>query len=249
MPDIFDQSGYDIRLDWGRRGAVEAAGRGDILIVVDVLSFSSAVVTGVHGGASIYPCGRDEDPNALAGRLKAEAAVGRAAVPDEGRFSLSPLTWLGAEVGDRVVLASPNGATCASAARKASAVFAGGLLNASAVAHAAQREHAKIRRPVTVIACGEIWSGAGDQPMRVALEDALGAGAILRHLSGDKSPEARVCENAFESSRTDLEALMWECGSGRELREKGFSADIRHASRLNLYDVAPILRNGWFERA
>lgn len=51
----FDQSPYEIKLEWGQRGAREASGRGDIIIIVDVLSFSSTVVTALDYGAEIFP--------------------------------------------------------------------------------------------------------------------------------------------------------------------------------------------------
>jgi 2-phosphosulfolactate phosphatase len=86
-----------IRLAWGRRGAAEAAARGEILVVVDVLSFCSTVATAVHYGGLVYPCGPEEDAAALARRVGGEAAVSRRDTPREGRFSLSPLTCIGLE--------------------------------------------------------------------------------------------------------------------------------------------------------
>jgi 2-phosphosulfolactate phosphatase len=77
----------------------------------------------------------------------------------------------------------------------------------------------------------------------------LGAGAILSHLEHPKSPEARACEGAFRHVRDDLPAVLWECGSGRELREKGFGEDVRHAARLNHYDSVPVMRGGHVERS
>ncbi|MFT9596793.1 hypothetical protein [Mesobacillus sp.] len=41
---MFSQSLYECKVEWGRRGAREAAERGDIVIIVDVLSFSSTIV-------------------------------------------------------------------------------------------------------------------------------------------------------------------------------------------------------------
>ena len=45
---VLAQNGGSVRLEWGRRGANLAAQRGDVLVIVDVLSFSSAVVTAVQ---------------------------------------------------------------------------------------------------------------------------------------------------------------------------------------------------------
>ena len=91
---LFSQHSYRCRLDWGRRGTRQAAERRDILIIVDTLSFSTAVATAVQQGGLIYPSSFEEDPVALARRVGAEVAVNRKEVPEKGRFSLSPLTYL-----------------------------------------------------------------------------------------------------------------------------------------------------------
>ena len=93
---LYTQHPYHCRLDWGRRGVRQAAERGDILVIVDTLSFSTAVVTAVHYGGLIYPCSLEEDTAALAQQIGGEAAVSRRDVPERGRFSLSPrptCTW------------------------------------------------------------------------------------------------------------------------------------------------------------
>ena len=247
--DPFAQGGYRCRLEWGRRGARDAAARGDVLVVVDVLSFSSTTVTAIQHGAIIYPCRHDEDPAIVAGRVGGEAAVGRRAVPHAGRFSLSPLTYLHVGLGTRIALGSLNGATCSRYAPQVPYLFVGALLNAAAVAAAVARVLDTTEHGVTLLACGERWTTPSeDGDLRFAIEDLLGAGAILTELPFAKSPEARVCEDAFTSARADLASALWECGSGRELRAGGFGADVEHAARLNLYAAVPVMRDGWIER-
>src|SRR5579871_2107692 len=97
----FAQEGYRCRLDWGRRGAQAAAERGDILVIVDVLSFSTAVATAVARGGRIYPCVDMEEAAMVARIFGGEVAVHRRDVPEKGRFSLSPLTYLDMEPGTR----------------------------------------------------------------------------------------------------------------------------------------------------
>jgi 2-phosphosulfolactate phosphatase len=98
----------------------------------------------------------------------------------------------------------------------------------------------------TVIACGERWPEPGeDGALRVAIEDYLGAGAILSYLAVDKSPEAQVCEGAFRGAQGRLTELLHDSISGRELRQKGWDADVEHAAQLNVYDVVPVM---WHER-
>jgi 2-phosphosulfolactate phosphatase len=211
--------------------------------VVDTLSFSSAVVTAVQHGAEVYPCRERENEVELARRLGAEAALGRSDAPARSRFSLSPLTYLGIEPGARVVLRSPNGATCCRAGR--GPVLVGCLLNATAAAGDAAG--AAGGRCVTVVACGERWVKRGeDGPLRVAIEDLLGAGAIISALPGSRSPEARVAEAAFLSLRGEIADLIADSGSGRELAAYGYAADVVHASRLDRYAAVPRLHaDGW----
>jgi len=250
MPaDVFAQSPYRCRLDWGRHGARAAAERQDILVIVDTLSFSTAAVTAVQRGGLVYPCAEDEQPGALAQRIGGEVAVRRKDVPAKGRFSLSPLTYLHLAPGTRIVLASPNGATCSRYGRAVPFLFIGALVNAEAVATVVSYLLDTTDRCVTIIACGERWQPpAADGALRVALEDYLGAGAILASLRHEQSPEARVCASAFTHSRHDIAALLWECGSGRELRRMGFPEDVHHAAQLNSCDAVPVMRGRHLER-
>jgi 2-phosphosulfolactate phosphatase len=247
--DWFGQNGYRVRLEWGRDGAKRAAARGDLLVVVDVLSFSSAVVTACRQGGIVYPCTDQAEAVALAERVGAEAAVHRRDVPDRGRFSLSPPTFLNLEPGAKVALASPNGATCCRYASPVSPLFVGALLNAAAVAAAVRQTLAPTGDGVTVLACGERWQTPSEEgELRFALEDYLGAGAILSGLDLPLSPEAAVCRGAFLQAKSELVTLLRECGSGRELCEKGYPEDVEHAGRWNLYAAVPVLRGERLER-
>jgi 2-phosphosulfolactate phosphatase len=243
----FSQQGFRCRLEWGRVGARRGAARGDVLVIVDTLRFSTATATAVHYGAEVYPCRPDEDAAALAARVGAQVAG-----PGTG-FSLSPASFVGVAPGTRVVLPSPNGATCARYAAAVSHLFVGALVNAGAVAAAVARVLEAGAAGVTLVACGERWAAPGeDGPLRVAVEDGLGAGAILAALASrghSQSPEARVWAAAFRGAGADLEGLLWESASGRELRDKGLGADVRHAAQVDVYDAVPAMRDGRLRRA
>ncbi len=109
---MFSQTPYRYRLEWGSRGAREAAERGDVVVIVDALSFSSAVIAAVQAGMEVYPLPTGVDAVTLAQRVGAEVAVHRREVPAKGRYSLSPLTFLNGPRGSRVVLPSANGSMC-----------------------------------------------------------------------------------------------------------------------------------------
>jgi 2-phosphosulfolactate phosphatase len=243
----FGQENADCRLEWGRRGALTAAERGDILVVVDVLSFSTAVATAVESGAAIYPCGKDEDTGALARQWGAVVAVRREEVPLKGHYSLSPEALLTASSGERIVLQSPNGATCTRYGNRVPLLLVGAVVNAASVAAAVARAALNTGTPVTILACGERWHSPHDEgELRFALEDYLGAGAILAHLppSLTRSPEAMICESAFTAAADRLPQILRTCGSGIELADRGYPGDVDHAARLNVYTSVPVLCDG-----
>jgi 2-phosphosulfolactate phosphatase len=245
MNDHQDAGIPRVRLAWGRRGAHDAAERGDILVVVDILRFSTAAATAVHHGALIYPCATDEALyTALARRVGGEVALHHAATPTSTRYSLSPRSFLTVEPGARVVLPSPNGATCSQYGSQAPALFVGALVNEQAVAEAVSHLlNGDSSLNATALACGERWRTPDEEgALRFALEDYLGAGAILAALPFSQTMEAQVCAATFRAMRDQLDAALWACESGQELRDKGLGEDVRFAAQLNVYDTAPILR-------
>ncbi|HZR44687.1 MAG TPA: 2-phosphosulfolactate phosphatase [Ktedonobacteraceae bacterium] len=242
------QTSYRCHIDWGRRGAQQAAARGDVLVIVDTLRFSTATVTALHHGGFIYPCPMDTDMHAFAERIGGVAATRNWQVPP-GSFSLSPLTYLHIQPGTRVVLASPNGATCCQYGPEVPYLFVGTLINAQAVAAAVTQILDAEPLNVTVLACGERWhTSSEDGPLRMAIEDYLGAGAILAHLGYKKSAEAQVCEGAFLHAQTNLAELLWGCDSGQELYQKGVEEDVRFAAQLNLYATVPVMQGEFLTR-
>lgn len=238
---------WEVDLAWGRRGARDAAARGDVIVIVDVLSFSTAVATAVKHGGLVYPCGKQDDTATIAQSVGGTVAVHRNHVIATGQFSLSPLSFFSMLPGQRVVLPSPNGSICSHYGQSVPALFAGALVNAAATAHAAIVECAKNRKRLTVVCAGERWEDAFEyEEMRVAIEDYIGAGAIISQISGGKSPEATLCESAFCASRENLRNLLYGCRSGQELIERGFTGDVEHSLQLDCYSVAAVLQEGCF---
>lgn len=232
---------------FGQWAAEKAAARGDVIVIVDVLSFTTSVTIAVDRGALIYPCRDSDDLPALTARIGGEAAVARADVPAKGRFSLSPQTYVAIEPETRVAVWSPNGATCSRCAVTAPYVLAGALVNAEAIGATVNKILANSDLAVTVIACGERETGPdGKTYLRWAEEDILGAGAVMSYVEGDKSPAACLVEKAFRQCRDRLDDVLRQCESGRYLINRGFDGDVGIAAHLNRYQIAPILRDGSF---
>jgi 2-phosphosulfolactate phosphatase len=199
-------------------------------------------------GTRVYPCPwGDGRAHALATERGAVVAVGRLEAAREGAAtapSLSPAALLELDAVDRLVLPSPNGSALAAAlADGGSTVAVGCLRNAGAVARWLAGE-LDAGRSVAVVAAGERWRRDGS--LRPAIEDHLGAGAILNHLrvcGQDRglSPEARAAAALFEVSAGDLTRTLRDCVGGRELRTAGFGRDVDVAAALDSSMVVPVL--------
>jgi 2-phosphosulfolactate phosphatase len=210
------------------------------VIVVDVLSFSTAVDVAVGRGARVLPQ-RYGDPDAA--RADALARGLLPAGPRDGTApSLRPSSLVGLPAGTGIALPSPNGATlCAAVADSGAVLFAGCLRNASAVAAAALA----VGGPVGIVPAGERWPG---DTLRVAAEDAIGAGAIAAAMpAAQRSPEAELAVAQFAAARARLPEVLATTASGRELLADGYGADVELAAAYDTSGIAPRLRDGLLE--
>lgn len=220
----YDQSEFQIRCEWGKHGARQLAPISDVVIIVDVLSFTTSVDIAVGRGALVYPFPRmDQSASDYAASIDAELADARRG---SDRYSLSPKSLLNIAPRTRLVLPSPNGSAL-TFATGSTPTLAGCLRNAQAIAKAAQ----KYGPHIGVIAAGERWKD--DSSLRPSFEDWVGAGAIISYLSGTRSPEAHSALAAFNLARADLQNMLMLCGSGKELIERGFAQDVVLAAELN----------------
>lgn len=236
------QHGFAYRFDWGPSGLRNLAPAADVVVIVDVLRFTSAVSAAVESGATVYPYRWADDGAAAYASERGAVLAGRR---EDGGASLSPTDLLTVPAGTRIVLPSPNGSALAFAARGHGArnVLAGCLRNAWATAAVARRL-AGDDGVIAVIGAGERWHGAAG-PLRPAVEDLLGAGALLATLdpsasvsSPGCSPEAAAARAAFVAARPRLGTVLRECSSGRELRAWGWDDDVDTSAAFDVAKVA-----------
>lgn len=251
-------AGVDVHVEWGAVGARLAAERGDLVVIVDVLSFSTAVTLAVSRGATALSFSTDEieaagGREALCGRLDAEI-VAKDRRATDASFSLSPASLGAIAPGDRLIFTSLNGAACTSAASPAPQMMVGALSNRVAVASlVSERLAAGDASRCTLIASAEHWSSStgSEHGIRPGVEDWLGAGAVARALEqrGLKlSLEAALAANAFDVVQHDVTSALDSCISGRELIAKGFADDVVLASQLDSIGVVPVWETAGPER-
>ena len=234
------QHGFAFRFGWGAEGLAALAPDCDVIVIVDVLRFTSAVSVAVAGGSIVFPYRwRDDSAAEYANERRAVLAGMR----EDGPVSLSPTDLISLPPGSRIVLPSPNGSTLSFQARElgASFVLAGSLRNAAATARRALA--LADGGPIGLIASGERWPGSS-APLRPSVEDMLGAGAVLAMLDpaaavvGGCSPEADAARAAFIAARPRLADVLITSSSGRELARIGFADDVITSAELDAGNVA-----------
>ncbi len=224
--------------EWGMAGVEAVRARASVLVIVDVLSFSTAVDVAASRAAVIFPFAYGDKAAAQAAANRVGATLAQPRQPAGGQLSLSPVSLLAVPAGTKLMLPSPNGSRL-SLAGGGTPVIAGCLRNAAAVASAA-REIAGTGT-VAVIPAGERWQ---DESLRPAIEDLLGAGAIIHHLGLPCSPEAQIARDAYRSAASDLPRLIRASRSGCELVERGFHGDVEIAVETDISACVPLLTHG-----
>ncbi|WP_193181576.1 2-phosphosulfolactate phosphatase [Nisaea sediminum] len=225
----------EIRLEWGEAGVAKLCHWANAVVIVDVLSFSTCVSIAADREIQILPFEHDYEEAAAFAVSKEAIVAKRRRDATNNDVSLSPASFTRASPGTRYVLPSPNGATLSRLASDRE-VFAGCLRNARAVGKALSKFH-----KVAVIPAGERWN---DNSLRPAIEDWLGAGAIVDAMSGARAPEAEIAVRSFRSANGELALLIGESESGRELAGSGYAEDVTYAAELNVSGRVPKLKNG-----
>lgn len=96
---------------------------------------------------------------------------------------------------------------------------------------------------IAVIPAGERWA---DGSLRPALEDWLGAGAVIAALGGIPNAEADLAASAFARADKRLGDMIRTSRSGLELSDRGFAADLEIALEVDSSRTAPRLVDGQY---
>lgn len=144
----------------------------------------------------------------------------------------SPGAFDAAACAGRVAfMSTTNGTRAILTARGAGAILTGALVNAGAVA----RSLAALRMPVTLLCAGT--NG------RVAMEDVIGAGAVIDALTPADGPPAAwrlagdtalIARHLFAAARGQLPRVLAEADGGRNVLAAGLGRDIDFAARVDV---------------
>jgi 2-phosphosulfolactate phosphatase len=134
-------------------------------------------------------------------------------------------------------MSTTNGTRAILAARGARALLVGALVNAGAVARAA----AALQLPVTLLCAGT--NG------QVAMEDLIGAGAVLDALLRADVPTAwrpsgdvaLIARHLFAAARPDLPRVLAQAQGGQNVLAAGLGQDIDFAGRVDVLEAVGVV--------
>jgi 2-phosphosulfolactate phosphatase len=231
----YNQNEYDIRFEWGEKGVEQLAVISDVVIIVDILSFSTCVDLVTSNFATVIPY-KWKDETAVEFASAKNAILADCKRQNSTSYSLSPTSLLNVKKNEKIVLPSPNGSTL-SLASPDTLTLCGCLRNAKVVAEYAMKAGKKI----ALIPAGEQWP---DGSLRPCFEDLIGAGAVIYYLNGTLSPESSTALSAFNAYKENLTEGLLKCSSGKELIQRGFKNDVILAGEFNCSRSVPLLKNG-----
>jgi len=194
-------TGPEIYCGWGPGGIISLSPHVDVFIIVDVLSFSTCVDAAVSNGAFILPFPhKDERAAEYAKENNAQLASLKRS---KSEYSLSPSSLISIKPGTRLVLPSPNGSELSFASDKIT--FTACLRNCRAVAEYVNT----LGKNVGVISAGERRK---DDALRLAMEDYIGAGAVISFLNGKLSDIAEDAGLSYKGFQKNLfESNLKKC--------------------------------------
>ena len=232
-----------VRLELKAREAAEAVRRGDVIIIIDVLRCTSSMINALTNGAErIIPIRTLREAYDLKskypGYLLAGERGGRK--PKGFDFGNSPLEFTRDKVQDKTLIFTTTSGTAALSRRiNAERTLIASFLNVSSVASEALRIALKEKRGISIIPSG--------RKGKFSLEDFLCGGAIAERLirrDAALSDSALASLLSFQKAKDSLLDCIMRGEHAQNLVKMGFEEDVRFCCQVDIYDVAPSMKNG-----
>lgn len=207
------------------------------VVVVDIFRATSCMVTALANGVdSITPFASLEECRAMknsgyhtAGERDGKKVEGF----DHGN---SPFEYMVEELkGSRIAFTTTNGTQAIARSSGAKEIVIGAFLNLAAVA-----SHVRTSGHNVLVVCAG-WKG------KFNLEDTLFAGALVDSLQADFEPECDAplaARHLYLAAKNDMKTFLADASHVKRLAKLNVIKDIEFCLTTDVYNVAPVLRNG-----
>ena len=208
-----------------------------VVVVIDVLRAATTVATALANGARAVIPFETVDETIMRSKAYARGEVklaGERRMVRIAGFDLgnSPLECTREAVnGCTLLYSTTNGTVALAATHGARACYFAAFVNVTATMHAVRR---------AVVAGGDVTIICAGHERRLALEDVVCAGRLVRGIAADwanveHSDGARVAEMAERPFVGGIATVALEATHARSLSEAGFDGDVRACLTLDHY--------------
>lgn len=232
-----------VDLELWARDAGKAVGRGDLIVVIDVLRSGTSILNAlINGAEAVIPAWSLKEAYELRNQHPEYLLVGERGGHMPKGFDLgnSSLEFTRERInGKRLVMTTTSGTAALVRSRLARWVLVGVLLNAKAVARKAEEIVAKEGAGISLVLAGEKGG--------FSLEDFLCAGAIAEEFSAGSvglSDKVQAALLTFRQAKNNLTGSVMEAEHAKHLIRLGFKRDVDFSCHLNLLRAVPTYSRG-----
>jgi 2-phosphosulfolactate phosphatase len=211
-----------------------------IVVVIDVLRATSAMITAFdHGAAAILPVPTLEEARSFIGKPGHIVAAERDGERVEGfAFGNSPLAFAQADLrGKTIVMTTTNGTRALAEAKHAKQVVLGAFLNLSALSDWLKEQNENI-----LLLCSG-WKG------KFNLEDSVFAGAVMDRLLatgkfGVEEDSSIAAKYLYLAARDNFLSILKAAPRRRRVEKLKLHEDVKYCLTPDQSVVIPELREG-----
>jgi len=232
-----------VDLEFLARDTGKAVGRGDLIIVIDVLRSGTTILNALTNGAqAAVPAMTLEEAYKLRRKHPEYLLAGERGGQKPKGFDLgnSPLEFTCQRVeGKTLVITTTSGTAALVRSKTAKWVLVGVFLNALAVARKAEQIAIRETIGVSFVLSGEKG--------RFSLEDFLCAGAIANGFASGKahfSDKVQAALLVFKQAENNLIGNVMKAKHAEHLVQQGFKGDVAFSCSLNAFRTVPMYADG-----
>lgn len=210
---------------------------GKITVVVDILRFTSCIVTGIANGVKeIIPFASLEDCRMMRSQGYFIAGERGGQKLEDFDIGNSPFNYMEEHLkGERIAVTTTNGTLAIDRSKESDEIIIGSFLNISAIADYLRN------KPNDVLLVCAGWKG------RINLEDTLFAGALAVMLEDDyesADDAVIVARKIYSENSGQMMDLIRNSSHAMRLKKFNVKNDIDFCLTHDQYNVVPVLREG-----
>ncbi|MFB0560465.1 MAG: 2-phosphosulfolactate phosphatase [Candidatus Lokiarchaeia archaeon] len=228
----YENCKINVSLAFGAQGALKAAQKKHIIILVDTLRASTTITTALDNGAKkILTTTTVDEAKKLALQIRKNTILAgeRYGFKIKGfQLGNSPLEYTSQIVeGKIIILTTTNLTRVANSAQNTSHLFIGCLINAQSVAQKAKKTAQETGKPITIIHVGRLDQNAP--------EDYITAQTIKNYIQNKTLPQ-------------NIPQKIIKTPNAQYLIQIGYQKDVQYCSQLNTTTTVPIYKNKAFQK-